>query len=626
MHGTSVSQRGIGVISRLALAGSLVASIFFTEVATAGPVGPDLVVLNITFSPSVAYTNDDVRAQVQVKNIGSASSGSMTVDVYVDRTPVGCSDWGDYFADNYGLDPNGEATLYMTFRDGDFSAGSHNIYAFVDSGCSVTEANETNNISTGYALNVTAAPAAPVHDDIAAAKTISNIPSADSYVDVLGATRGTGDPQVGAPCYLNPGRASVWYEGTPGGDTSVKLDTMGSNYDTWIAVWTGSPGSLTLVDCNDDLSLDVTQSMLRLDLTGGTHYYLEVAQYAVWYGQARPPAPTAATDVEAKAIPAPDVNEQAGGMLVFHITQDVRLDDFDADGPTDIGYFHPATGLWSLLHSGDSFSYGTPQYFSWGQSGDIVVPGDYDGDKLWDPAVRTPPAGGQSAAYRILLSSLAYDYGSSLTVPAGWPGLGDTPVVGDYNGDGKSDPAIWRGSAGVWIIPLSPTYGSYLFKSWGTTGDTPVSADVDGDGRSDIGYWRPSTGVWGFLQSSQSYSYASPLFFNWGQTGDIPVMADYDGDGFADPAVVIPPAGGQSRAYRILLSSTSFNPAQSVTIPAGWPGLGDTPVPADYDGDGKADAGIWRNNSGVWIIPKSSTGNTAYIFAAWGAPGDQVIR
>jgi hypothetical protein len=90
--------------------------------------------------------------------------------------------------------------------------------------------------------------------------------------------------------------------------------------------------------------------------------------------------------------------------------------------------------------------------------------------------------------------------------------------------------------------------------------------------------------------------------------------------------VVIPPAGGQSRAYRILLSSLAYDPAHSVTIPAGWPGLNDTPVPGDYDNDGKADAGIWRANTGVWIIPKSSTNNTQYIFAAWGASGDVPAR
>jgi parallel beta-helix repeat protein len=302
------------------------------------------------------------------------------------------------------------------------------------------------------------------------------------------------------------------------------------------------------------------------------------------------------------------------------------LTDFDGDGTADLGYFHPETGLWGILRSAYEFDYGNPVFFSWGTTGDIAVSGDYDGDGKSDPTVRRPPAGGQSAAYRMLLSSTDYNYGSTLTVPAGWPGLGDTPVPGDYYGDGKSDPAIWRGNAGVWIIPLSPTFGSYQFYSWGVTGDTPIGADVDADGKTDIGYWHPSTGVWGFLQSSQGYSYASPLFFSWGTSADIPVMADYDGDGFDDPAVVIPPAGGQSRAYRVLLSSMIYNPASSLTIPAGWPGLGDTPAPADYDGDGKADPAIWRGNTGVWIVPLSSGNYSTYLFRAWGASGDQVVK
>jgi predicted outer membrane repeat protein len=303
--------------------------------------------------------------------------------------------------------------------------------------------------------------------------------------------------------------------------------------------------------------------------------------------------------------------------------------DFDGDYASDIGYFHPApaaAGLWGILKSSQNFSYGSAQYITWGQTGDLVVPGDFDGDGKLDPTVRRPPAGGQSAAYLILNSYSGYDYGCALTVPAGWPGLGDTPVVGDFNGDRISDPAIWRGNTGVWIIALAPGFSTHQFYSWGQTGDTPIAADVDNDGRTDIGYWRPSTGVWGFLLSTQTYSYAKAWFVNWGTSGDIPVMADYDGDGKSDPAVVIPPAGGQSRAYRILLSSTNYNPSYSSTIPAGWPGLGDTPVPADYDGDTRADPAIWRANTGVWIIPKSSTSYSSYIFAAWGASGDQPAR
>jgi len=311
---------------------------------------------------------------------------------------------------------------------------------------------------------------------------------------------------------------------------------------------------------------------------------------------------------------------QAAGQSPVH---QPAASDFDGDDVSDIAYFRESMGLWAILKSSQNFAYGSPLFFNWGQPDDIAVPGDYDGDDLWDPAVRRPPRGGQSTAYLILKSSAGYDYGSPLVIPAGWPGLGDIPVPGDYNGDGITEPAIWRGNMGVWIVPLSPSFGSYQFYSWGTTGDTPVGADVDGDGWTDIGYWRPSTGVWGFLQSSAGYSYGSPLYFSWGTTGDIAVMADYDGDCKADPAVVIPPTGGQSRAYRILPSSMSYSPGSSLTIPAGWPGLGDTPVPADYDGDGKADAAVWRASTGVWIIPKSSVNNNVYIFASWGAAGDQ---
>ena len=197
-----------------------------------------------------------------------------------------------------------------------------------------------------------------------------------------------------------------------------------------------------------------------------------------------------------------------------------------------------------------------------------------------------------------------------------WGQSGDVPIAGDFDGDGKTDFSVYRQTNGVWWVTRSSdnTYYAVQFGQSCTppTGcDIPVVADFDGDGKADITVWRNSNTTFYTIRSSDATLQTS----TFGTTGATPVPADYDGDGKADYAL-------KSGTNWIILNSASCNSATSCNpVTISWQLSSDIPVPNDYDGDGKVDIAVWRDATGDWLIRKSGS-NGALRQDHWGQTGD----
>lgn len=301
------------------------------------------------------------------------------------------------------------------------------------------------------------------------------------------------------------------------------------------------------------------------------------------------------------------------------VTNAATLFDFDGDGRADISVFRPSDGFWHIMNSSGGFA-----SIQWGFGTDArvlahdePVPGDYDGDGKTDIAVfrlnKQPlPYGTERNTWHILKSSdnefLTKKWGIS---PCCFEV--DSPQPADYDGDGKvdlavipTDDAIDPGGSPTTVRILQSAGNTGTNRIWGLEPDRRVYADYDGDGKVDLAVFRTNNFVgsaevnaWLILQSSNGAIKVE----RFGLPSDRLVPADYDGDKKADIAVYRPSNG----FWYILGSQSGFRAIQ-------FGASEDKPVPADYDGDGRTDVAVFRPSSGTWYLNKTKEGFAAFAF------------
>ena len=192
------------------------------------------------------------------------------------------------------------------------------------------------------------------------------------------------------------------------------------------------------------------------------------------------------------------------------------------------------------------------------------------------------------------------------------PALGaqHAPAFKDYDGDGRSDLAVFDSASGCWYVMSSAGAPILWGVAWGWPGAFPVAGDFDGDALSDLAVYDRNSGNW-YVRTVGGSVIAWDVQTGAGAT---PVAGDYNADGMDDPAVFF--TQGSSAGYWMIIYLDS--PGYTQWISWGWPGA--WPVWGHYHYSTRSDLAVFDTNTGCWYI-RDMDGNTVAWALPWGWPG-----
>jgi len=180
---------------------------------------------------------------------------------------------------------------------------------------------------------------------------------------------------------------------------------------------------------------------------------------------------------------------------------------------------------------------------------------------------------------------------------------GDTPVVGDWNGDGLDEIGVMMPSASgnVWMLDMNGNgvfdAGDSTFTYGADAGAIAIAGDWDGDGTSELGFTTPDN-LW-HLDLNGDHVDGSGEALDTQYNRSISVVGDWTGDGISNLGNT--PNGSVGWQFdldndRRWIWGTTY---RDQNWSWGNPSI-DTGVAGDWDGDGLDDPARYRASSGDW--------------------------
>lgn len=159
----------------------------------------------------------------------------------------------------------------------------------------------------------------------------------------------------------------------------------------------------------------------------------------------------------------------------------------------------------------------------------------------------------------------------------------DTPLMGDWDGNGRDNVGLYRPSASKFVLRGG---GKTSVIPFGRPGDVPIAGDWDGNGRWDVGVRRGTT----FIKRMADGKTWSVSF---GDTDDVPITGDWNADGLTDLGVY----NSEASVFTLRILGKDWQ-QRTYTVRFGEPGS--VAVVGDWDNNGYTDLGVWDPNTSTF--------------------------